>query len=103
MKSMKSVLFCSVLTALSACSSTPSSNGGGDFESDLAATQAALTALDKKGGAWRDTQDMLDDAKKAMASNDAATANKKLSAAKSEVEMATAQLAGQQNAGPTMF
>ena len=104
MKLIQPLFIIGLFATLAACSSTPSSSaGGGDFDSQLAATEAAYSALEKNGGAWRDTKEMLDDAKKAMAANDAATANKKLSAAKSEVEMASAQHEQQKNAAPYLF
>jgi hypothetical protein len=77
--------------------------GGGDFDAQLAATEEAYATLEKQGGAWRDTKDTLDDAKKAMAANDAATASKLLGKAKGEVEMAKVQLEQQKNAAPYLF
>ena len=100
----KSAYLFTLFATVSACSSTPSSNeGGGDFSAQLESTVAAYNALDKQGGAWRDTKEMLDNAKKAMDANDTAKANKLLSAAKSEVESAKAQMEQQKNAGPYLF
>jgi hypothetical protein len=101
---MKTILSITMLAMLAACSSMPSGGaGGGNFNAQLEETLAAYTALEKQGGAWRDTKDMLDDAQKAMAANDAAKANKLLKQAKDEVEMAKAQFEQQKNATSYLF
>ncbi|MDH5376800.1 MAG: hypothetical protein OEX00_00580 [Gammaproteobacteria bacterium] len=58
------VLFASAFLSLTSLSSIALSEEGGDHNAMIAKAENAYKAINKTGGAWRDTGELIDEAKK---------------------------------------
>ena len=101
-----------LLLSLSGCSlfSSGASNQfgsdskkSGEFESMYKQTLEEYTGLDKEGGAWVETSDMLDNAVAAAKVNDYNKAMKLLNTATEQTKLARAQFEAQRKATSTLF
>ncbi|MGD8594386.1 MAG: hypothetical protein PVF82_16250 [Gammaproteobacteria bacterium] len=99
------------LLLLTACGSTgevaesasASSDTKSQYEKAIKEAETAFKAVDQVGGAWAYTEEKMDEAKKAAASNDFAKALDLAKEAYDQSMLAKQQFENQVNAGPYLF
>lgn len=74
-----------------------------EYDNMLAQVSAEYKALDKAGGAWAYSDELIEKAAEAAKSKDFAKAMKLLKEANDEISLAKAQLDQQKNAKPYLF
>jgi len=79
------------------------SKKSGEFESMYKQTLDEYNSLDKEGGAWVNTADLLDKAVAAAKANDYNKAMKMLNTAAEETKLARGQFESQRKATSTLF
>ncbi|MDH5546155.1 MAG: hypothetical protein OEZ43_11210 [Gammaproteobacteria bacterium] len=102
MKKLTMVLIGAASTVLFACATT----GGGsstEYEAAIAEAESAYKSVNSAGGAWRDTGDMIDAAKKEAGDGNYGKATSLAKEALEESKLAAQQLESQKNAGPWLF
>jgi len=101
-----------LLMPLSACSlftanSGDSESGGGDLESQYTQTlgdaESAYKSVDKMGGAWAYTEDLIKEAKQKASEKDLGKALELAKEALAQAKSAQVQLESQKDAKPYLF
>lgn len=109
---LKSGVFASLLLFVAACSQTAemseaagaaATGSQAEFEELYNKVMADYKKLDGEGGAWRDTEEVLEKAQDAAKKNDFATAIKLVKQASDETQIAMKQLQEQKGARPALF
>jgi len=104
------VSFAASLVLLTACGSAgevKTAGAAGDakaqYEKTIKEAESVFKSVDKVGGGWAFTEDMMDDAKKAAAANDYDKALKLAKEAYDQGMLAKQQYESELKAGPTLF
>lgn len=101
---MKKVAALLAILALAGCASTGGkSEEPADFATLISQAEAAQKKAKSVGGEWRDTGDLIKDAKEANEKGDAEKAMSLAKRAKFESEMGIKQAESQAKAGPWLF
>lgn len=102
MKKSGLVLLFSCFLASAACATTGAVSGG-DHEAMIAQAEEAYKSVDKAGGAWRDTAEMITSAKKEAEAGNTTKAYELAKKAYDEAKMASQQIQAAQSAAPWLF
>lgn len=96
-------LFVLASSTITACATTGTGSNAGDYQSMITQAEEAYNAVDKAGGAWRDTGDLITEAKKEAESGNKDKAYTLASEAYEQSKLASEQLESQKKAGPWLF
>lgn len=85
------------------CASVGAGTASGNYQDMITKAEQAYKSVDEQGGAWRDTGEMIADAKKAAEAGDFSQAFALASEAYDQSMMAMKQKEAEAKAGPWLF
>ena len=103
MKQLKFLLALSLSTASLSCAATGGAEMSGSYDEIIVKAEQSYKAIAKKGGAWRDTGEMIDEAKKEAKAGNKDKALSLAIRAYEEANLAGKQHQEQAKAGPWLF
>ena len=102
---MSRIIITTVAVALltSACATMGSGGAQDQYVETIAQAETAYKAVNKSGGAWRDTGEMIDTAKKEAQQENYEKALELATSALNESHLANQQMENEKKAGPWLF
>ncbi|MDH5228558.1 MAG: hypothetical protein OEZ58_16530 [Gammaproteobacteria bacterium] len=106
MKQISHLFFAVSLLTLSACAGVATQGGtesADNHETAISKAETGLKALNAKGGAWRDTEELIKNAKQEVNDKNFDKALKLAHEALEQIEMANQQVTSEMKAAPWLF